>query len=127
MDTMRMLLSTHRSWEDWAVMGFGALIVISPWLTPGETAALSQTIVINTVVVGLIVCALAALEMLALEHWEEAIGFICGAWLMISPYILGYIGDGALRFWHVGLGALVALFAVMEFWQDTGPEGTEKS
>jgi len=126
MDTMRML-STHRSWEDWTMMGFGALIVISPWLTPGDTSTFSQTIVLNAVIVGLVVCALAALEMLALERWEEAIGFICGIWMIAAPFVLGYAGSGMLRFWHFGLGALVAIFAAMEFWQDTGTEGTAKS
>lgn len=126
MDTMRMF-STHRSWEDWAMMGFGALIVISPWLAPGDASAFSQIIVLNAVVVGLLVCALAALEMLALERWEEAIGFICGIWLIAAPVILGYAGSGTLRFWHFGLGALVALFAAMEFWQDTDSEGAAKS
>ncbi|TXL82298.1 hypothetical protein FHP25_00955 [Vineibacter terrae] len=117
MVTMRML-GTHRAWEDWAMVAFGALIVVSPWLMPGETGHV-QSVVLNAVIVGLIVCALAALEMLALERWEEATGFVCGIWMIASPFVFDYADAGMLRYWHFALGALVAIFAAMEFWQDT--------
>jgi hypothetical protein len=117
MATLR-ILRTHRAWEDWAMMVFGALTVISPWLSPGEAATHTKGLILNAVIVGLVICALAALEMLVLERWEEAIGFLCGAWLIASPFVFGYAGAGVLRFWHFGLGALVALFAAFEFWQD---------
>jgi hypothetical protein len=126
MATMRMF-NTHRAWEDWAMMVFGALIVISPWLTPGEATTHTQNMILNAVVVGLIVCALAALEMLALERWEEAIGFACGAWLIASPFVFGYADAGMLRFWHFVLGALVAAFAAWEFWQDTSHKREDKA
>jgi len=127
MATMRML-GTHQAWEDWAMMGFGVLIVLSPWLAPAEGTAYSQTVILNAVIVGALVCALAVLEMVALDRWEEAIGFLCGVWLIISPYVLSYGEAGMLRYWHFGLGALVAIFAAMEFWQDTIKlEGTAKS
>jgi hypothetical protein len=61
--------------------------------------------------------------MLALDSWEEAIGFVCGVWLIAAPFLLGYADAGMLRFWHIALGALVAIFAVLEFWQDTTRPG----
>jgi hypothetical protein len=94
---------------------------------PGEAGHV-QSVVLNALIVGLIVCAVAALEMLALERWEEAIGFACGIWMIASPFVFGYADAGMLRYWHFALGALVAIFAAMEFWQDTtSAEGTAKS
>src|SRR5262245_25573302 len=107
MPTIRML-ETHRAWQDWVMMGLGVLIVLSPWLAAvavGEGAAYSQAVVLNGFIVGALVCALAVLEMLALDRWEEAIGFVCGVWLIISPFVLGYAG--LLSYWHFALGALV--------------------
>ena len=127
MATMR-ILATHRAWEDWAMMGFGVLIVLSPWLTPAEGMTHGMTVTLNAVIVGLLVGAIAVLEMLALDSWEEAIGFVCGVWLIAAPFLLGYADAGMLRFWHFALGALVAIFAAMEFWQDSArPADAAKS
>jgi hypothetical protein len=38
--------------------------------------------------------------------------------LIVSPFIFGYAEAGTLRYWHFVLGALVALLAVVELWQD---------
>jgi hypothetical protein len=39
-------------------------------------------------------------------------------WLIVSPFTLGYAEAGALRYWHFVLGAVVALLAALELWQD---------
>ncbi|MGO4838094.1 SPW repeat protein [Rhizobiaceae sp. 2RAB30] len=41
---------------------------------------------------------------------------ICGAWMVIQPFVLRY--GGTLRTWHIVLGAVVALLALLEIWQD---------
>jgi hypothetical protein len=35
---------------------------------------------------------------------------------MLAPYVLEY--GAPLRMWHVGLGAAVAILALLELWQD---------
>jgi hypothetical protein len=45
---------------------------------------------------------------------------VAGLWLIASPYIFGYSGDGTLRFWHTSLGGLVVLLAALQLWQDWG-------
>jgi hypothetical protein len=37
---------------------------------------------------------------------------------MASPFVFGY--DGELQVWHLVLGALVTIFAAVEFWQERG-------
>jgi len=54
--------------------------------------------------------------MVSLRRWEETIETLCGVWLIASPFVFGY--SGTLRSWHIALGVLVVLLAVLELWQD---------
>jgi hypothetical protein len=114
--------NTHRTWEDWLGMLLGVLIVVSPWF-PSQAShevidADRSYVILNTFVVGMIVFGLAQLEYVALRRWEEVAGILVGLWLIASPYIFGYHGDGMLRFYHSTLGGLVLLLAALQLWQD---------
>lgn len=108
-------LNVHRTWEDWVSMLIGVLIGLSPWFADQQA---DPAIMWNAVLVGICVLALAQLEYVSLQRWEEAGELVLGLWLIASPYIFGYAGAGTLRYWHFLFGALVALLAVIEFWQD---------
>lgn len=113
----------HRSWEDWFGMLLGVLIVLSPWLTGEPNLGFGQLsepglAILCTVIVGVLVFGLAQMEYIVLQRWEEGCEMTLGLWLIVSPYLLGYSGDGMLRFWHTGLGAVVVLLAALKLWQD---------
>jgi hypothetical protein len=112
---MAGIFNIHRTWEDWVSMVLGVLIGLSPWLA-GQQG--DQIVIWNVVIVGALVVALAALELAGLQRWEESGEIACGLWLIVSPFIFGYAEAGTLRYWHFVLGALVALLAVVELWQD---------
>jgi len=114
--------NTHRTWEDWLGMLLGVLIVVSPWF-PSQAShevidADRSYVILNTFVVGMLVFGLAQLEYVAPRRWEEVAGILVGLWLIVSPYIFGYHGDGMLRFYHSTLGGLVLLLAALQLWQD---------
>ena len=113
---------THHTWEDWLGMLLGVLIVLSPWfpMQAGHDVADTERsfIVLNTFTVGLLVFGLAQLEYVALQRWEEVAAIFLGLWLIISPYVFAYSGDGVLRFWHSSLGGIVVLLAALQLWQD---------
>lgn len=106
-------LLKHQTWEDGASMILGLLVVLSPWLSDAATSVGIMTV---TGFVGFLIVAMAGLEMVSLRRWEETIETLCGAWLIVSPYVLGY--SGALRSWHIALGVLVVALALFELWQD---------
>jgi ABC-type branched-subunit amino acid transport system permease subunit len=108
-------LKTHRTWEDWIAMLIGVVIGLSPWIAGGSY---SPVVIWNALLIGVLVLGLAQLEYVTLQRWEEILGIACGLWLVASPSILGYADAGTLRFWHFGLGAVVAALSVMELWQD---------
>ncbi len=115
-------LATHRTWEDWCGMLLGVLIVLSPWF-PAETGhevvdAERSLVILNTFTIGILVFGLAQLEYVALQRWEEVAAILLGLWLIASPYIFGYSGDGLLSFYHSSFGALVVLLAALQLWQD---------
>ena len=114
--------STHRTWEDWLGMLLGVLIALSPWF-PTQTGhefgnADRSFVILNTITVGIFVFGLAQLQYVALQRWEEVAEIVVGLWLIASPYIFGYSGEGMLRFWHSSLGGLVVLLAALQLWQD---------
>lgn len=109
------LFNVHRTWEDWVGMVIGVLIGLSPWLAGQQD---NQAVMWNAVIVGALVIALAALELVDLRRWEEAGEIACGLWLTASPFIFGYADAGALRYWDFVLGAVVVVLAVVELWQD---------
>jgi SPW repeat len=112
---MAELFKVHRTWEDWVSIALGVLVGLSPWLAGEQGDAAVNW---NAVILGALVIALGALELSGLQRWEEAVEIACGLWLIVSPFIFGYADAGTLRYWHFALGALVALLAVVELWQD---------
>src|SRR5258708_25261724 len=117
-------LNTHRTWEDWCGMLLGVLIILSPWF-PTQTShevvdAERSFVILNAFTVGILVLGLAQLEYVALQRWEEVAAIVLALWLIASPYIFGYSGDGMLRFYHSTLRALVVLLAALQLWQGHG-------
>ncbi|NJM35294.1 MAG: hypothetical protein HC850_11940 [Rhodomicrobium sp.] len=96
-------------------MGLGILIGFTPWLA-GEAG--DNAVLMNTILIGVLVLSLSGFELVQLRRWEEIAEIACGVWLIALPYIYGYSGAGALRYWHFALGGIVVLLAVIELWQD---------
>ncbi len=115
--TVNQLLKTHRTWEDYAGMGLGVIVLFSPWLTDQTSHSLAVT---NATLAGILLFILAGLEIMRLYRWHEIVTLLVGAWLFVSPYILGYVALTPLATWHVGLGAIIAFLALLEIWQDWG-------
>ncbi len=108
------LFGVHRLWEDWLGIAAGILIGLSPWLA--DTMG-SSAVMWNATIVGTLVFGLAALELVDLRRWEEALEMALGLWLIASPFVFGYAGT-ALMYWHLVLGAAVAVLAILELMQD---------
>ena len=118
------LFNVHYVWEDCLSMILGVLIMLTAWIVAD---AGGQAIASNAVIVGILVLALGASEFLDLRRWEEWLELACGAWLIASPFILGYADAGALRYMHFVLGAFVVLLAALELRQDWNSSSAELS
>ena len=105
----------NRHWQDWADLVLGLLILASPWAVG---IAELPTPAMNAVIVGLAVAFLSIIALGALEKWEEWLNVGLGAWLMASPWALGYSHLDQATAVHMGLGVLVILMAGSELWQE---------
>jgi hypothetical protein len=47
--------------------------------------------------------------------WEEWIVLVCGAWVVASPWLLGFPRTVAMRV-DVGIGIVVMYMAALELW-----------
>ncbi len=113
-------MKIHKSWEDWAVLGLGAALIVSP-----DPASLMPVVVLNTIVVGFLIVCLAMSELSRVERWDEQANLALGVWMIVAPLALGYFRVGTLWFLHMAIGAAVALIALLELWQDWKPTNGE--
>jgi hypothetical protein len=101
-----------RRWEDWASILLGIVAAAAGvYFHPAL-----DMIAINSVAVGLVIVALAALDLTVPPSWEEPFEILAGFWLVVSPAWLEY-GD-PLRFIHIAIGVAVIVLAAVELWQD---------
>jgi hypothetical protein len=102
--------SFPRQWEDWASWMLGLWLLLSPWALffDQETIALE-----NALAVGALVIIAEIVELSIFRGWEEWINIALGAWLVLSPWVLG-ITSAAARWNFVVVGALVVALALYE-------------
>ena len=74
-------------WQDSLNFLLGLWLILSPWAL-GYTA--SGAAFWNAIVLGLVLGALAVAALVEFREWEEWIGMALGAWLAISPWVLGF-------------------------------------
>ena len=116
-------VDTHPVWQDLMGIGLGAAVVLSPYFTGDDT---SITVQLATTFFGLVMLVAAVAVRLQVfsgteepaREWEGFLLSISGAALAALPFILGYAGNGSLRFWHFGLGGIVFLLAMLEMRRD---------
>jgi hypothetical protein len=107
---MRAELSLPKQWEDWASWAFGIWLCISPWALEFD---LDRVPTRNAVIVGFLIILAEVITLSVFRPWEEWINVALGAWLVISPWVLG-IASPAAKANFVIVGVLVVALAVYE-------------
>lgn len=98
-----------RQWEDWCDWGLGIWLLLSPWVLG---FAFDTPATRNAVIVGALVIVAEVVTLSVFRVWEEWINVALGAWLAISPWVLGIGGAAQANF--VVVGAIIAALAVYE-------------
>jgi hypothetical protein len=90
---------------------FGLFLFVSPWLF----AYVSEKVRIEVWASGAAIAAISIAAIIAFSDWEEWLNLLLGAWLMISPWVLGFVHTSAM---HVSIltGAMVMFMAALELW-----------
>ena len=123
-------------WQDWLNVVLGLWIVASPWVLQHAMAAAgtmageaplgqaTQTVMWNMYIVGILVAITAGAALIAFQTWEEWTNIVLGAWLLFSPWILGFSSAAALMWNAVIAGAVVVMLAS---WAIGTARGRERS
>ena len=103
-------------WEDLFSAALGVLLLVSPIMVEGD---MPPQVMFSVLSAGIVILALSLFEIMMAGRWEEVIQFFIGLWLAVSVFVLDYGIAFELRALHFAIGALVALMAAFEFWQDS--------
>ena len=102
--------SFPKQWEDWASWGLGIWLVLSPWTFSFDLETRATE---NAVAIGALILVAEVVELSIFRDWEEWINVVAGAWLAVSPWVLG-IASVAARWNFVVVGCLVLGLALYE-------------
>ncbi len=120
---------SKQRWQDWANILLGVWIFLSPWAmqqTIASDTELGDLATWNLWTVGVVVLVIAAIALYAFQAWEEWTNLILGAWLLASPWVLGFSTSAAFMWNAVIIGALVVLFAGWALYDEQGPKQLAK-
>lgn len=88
-----------------------ALLFASPWLFKLTNGTARMDFWIG----GAAIAAISIGAIIAFANWEEWTNLALGAWLIASPWLLGFAHARATHF-SVAIGAAVAYLALIELW-----------
>ena len=82
-------------WQDWGTALVGACVFVSPWFlrigrAPNEAIPIEVDLIWNSRVCGVLLILLGISEISAFARWKPWCTTFLGAWLFISPQVLGY-------------------------------------
>ncbi len=103
-----------RQWPDVLNALLGLWLIVSPWLLAYSGEA---TAAWNAWVPGVIIAVAALAALFSFHEWEEWVNGLLGVWLVISPWLLGYSALAAATWNHVVVGAIAAILAFFEIYQ----------
>jgi predicted DNA repair protein MutK len=96
-------------WQDTVNFVLGGWLVISPWILG---YASQQVPTNNAVIVGGIIAVAAAAALYAFQVWEEWVNAALAAWLIVSPWVLGFSTVQTAAWNHYAIGVLVGVLAL---------------
>ena len=102
----------NEAYIDWINLLLGFALLISPFVLGFATG----TPMINAVVGGVVILAIAIMALVSFARWEEWLNLILGLWVLVSPWVLGFTGIKAALETHVVIGLAVAVLAAIELW-----------
>jgi hypothetical protein len=111
MKTWQLKTSRREAVLDVYNLVLAALLFASPWLFK----LTNGTARMDFWIAGTAIAAISIGAIVAFASWEEWANLALGAWLVASPWILGFAHARATHF-SVAIGAAVAYLALLELW-----------
>lgn len=97
-------------WRDAINLVLGVWLIVSPFALGYAAQA---TTAWNAYAIGVVIAVLSAAALWQFQKWEEWLSALLGAWLIVSPWILG-LGVGDVATWNQVIVGIVV--GVLAFW-----------
>jgi SPW repeat len=110
-------------WQDWANLLLGICVFLSPWAIGRHVGS---AVISNYVIVGIATSFLAIAALVAFRPWKEWIDLVLGAWLVVSPWLVGFSAVNALMWNAVLIGAFIIVCAWCALSDKQGAKPTAK-
>lgn len=109
-----------KHWQDPVNALLGAWLILSPWAVGFQA---EQVAMWNFVVVGAVLLATALGAIFVPKAWEEWVEVALGAWMIASPWALGYAGLETAMQNAVFSGLIVVAMAIWVLATDENYSG----
>jgi hypothetical protein len=104
-----------KHWQDPISLIAGLWMIVSPWALAYQAEALPMW---NAVVLGALIAAVAFTTLFRVFAWQEWATVLFGAWLVVSPWVLGFSALSAAMLNALIVGAVVAVLALWALGSD---------
>ena len=99
-------------WQDWVMLVLGAWLFFSPFWMAGY-ASTGSAAAWNSYILGALVAIFAVAALGTGQRWEEWLELAFAAWVIISPFILGFYASENGAAWNqITVGILIAIDAI---------------
>lgn len=100
-----------------------AFLFVTPWLFAYPNAGTRLDMWITSAVI----VAIACLAIVAYASWEEWVNMLLGAWLIVSPWAVGFVHARAMHY-SIAIGVLIVFLSAIElFLAYDQPQGSPPS
>ena len=89
----------------------GLFLLATPWLF----SHVSEGAKIDEWVSGAAIAVVSFATLVAFADWEEWLTLLLAVWLILSPWVIGFVHTRAMHY-SVGIGAVVAFLSALELW-----------
>lgn len=86
----------------------GVWLLFSPWALHLTGAAISNYVIFGIIAIVVASCSLVVADHNHVPAW---INLVVGIWTFISPWVLGYAGNGVALWNGIAVGILMIVFA----------------
>jgi hypothetical protein len=98
-----------RQWQDTVNVVLGLWLIVSPWVLG---YAVQTTPAWNAYVLGVVIAVAAVAALVSFHAWEEWVNVALGAWLVVSPWILGFAASTTALWNQIVVGIIVGGLAL---------------
>lgn len=108
---------TQRRWQDGLNLILGVWLFFAPFLgVPGMTGDAAW----NSYIFGFLIALFSVSALARPQKWEEGVNLVLGIWLILAPFVLGFLQMSGTAWNQIVIGIVIAIDAAWALAQRPG-------